>query len=83
MVQPSGGGAVLCMKNALDGINVPVNYVNVHGTSTPVGDIRETRGAKNCIGDHIPTISSTKSLTGHSLGNRCTRIHIFYFNDEK
>lgn len=73
MVQPSGEGAVRCMKNALDGINVPVNYVNVHGTSTPVGDIRELEALKTVFGDHIPTISSTKSLTGHSLG--ATGVH--------
>ena len=73
MVQPSGEGAVRCMKYALDGINVPVNYVNVHGTSTPVGDIRELEALKTVFGDHIPTISSTKSLTGHSLG--ATGVH--------
>ena len=84
MVQPSGEGAVRCMKNALDGINVPVNYVNVHGTSTPVGDIRELEALKTVFGDHIPTISSTKSLTGHSLGATGVHRSIYsIFNDEK
>ena len=73
MVQPSGEGAVRCMKIATDGLNVPVDYVNVHGTSTPVGDIREIEALKEVFGDHIPTISSTKSLTGHSLG--ATGVH--------
>lgn len=73
MVQPSGEGAVRCMKIATDALNVPVDYVNVHGTSTPVGDIREIEALKEVFGDHIPTISSTKSLTGHSLG--ATGVH--------
>ncbi len=73
MVQPSGEGAVRCMKIATDGLNVPVDYVNVHGTSTPVGDIREIEALKEVFGDHMPTISSTKSLTGHSLG--ATGVH--------
>ena len=73
MVQPSGEGAVRCMKIAIRGISVPVDYVNVHGTSTPVGDIREIEALKEVFGDTIPTISSTKSLTGHSLG--ATGVH--------
>jgi len=73
MVQPSGEGAVRCMKIATDGLNVPVDYVNVHGTSTPVGDIREIEALKEVFGDRMPTISSTKSLTGHSLG--ATGVH--------
>ncbi len=73
MVQPSGEGAVRCMKIATDALNVPVDYVNVHGTSTPVGDIREIEALKEVFGDHMPTISSTKSLTGHSLG--ATGVH--------
>ena len=73
MVQPSGEGAVRCMKQAIDGLNAPVGYINVHGTSTPVGDIRELEAIREVFGDHIPPISSTKSLTGHSLG--ATGVH--------
>jgi 3-oxoacyl-[acyl-carrier-protein] synthase-1 len=73
MVQPSGEGAVRCMKRALDGLNMPVGYINAHGTSTPVGDIRELEAIRAVFGDHIPPISSTKSLTGHSLG--ATGVH--------
>jgi 3-oxoacyl-[acyl-carrier-protein] synthase-1 len=73
MVQPSGDGAVRCMKQALDGRNLPVAYINVHGTSTPVGDIKELESIRAVFGDHIPAISSTKSLTGHSLG--ATGVH--------
>ena len=73
MVQPSGEGAARCMKNATSGLNIPVNYVNVHGTSTPVGDIKELEALKTVFGDHMPTISSTKSLAGHSLG--ATGVH--------
>ena len=73
MVQPSGEGAVRCMKQALDGLNLPVGYINVHGTSTPVGDIKELEAIREVFGEHIPAISSTKSLTGHSLG--ATGVH--------
>ncbi len=73
MVQPSGEGAARCMRNATSGLNIPVNYVNVHGTSTPVGDIKELEALKTVFGDHMPIISSTKSLTGHSLG--ATGVH--------
>ena len=73
MVQPSGEGAARCMKLATDGLNVPVNYINVHGTSTPVGDIKELEALREVFGEHVPTISSTKSLTGHSLG--ATGVH--------
>ncbi|MBO42335.1 MAG: beta-ketoacyl-[acyl-carrier-protein] synthase I [Rhodospirillaceae bacterium] len=73
MVQPSGEGAVRCMKIAIGGISEPVDYVNVHGTSTPVGDIKEIEALKEVFGDDMPTISSTKSLTGHSLG--ATGVH--------
>lgn len=68
MVQPSGEGAVRCMKMALAGLNDPVGYINAHGTSTPVGDIREIEAVREVFGDAIPPISSTKSLTGHSQG---------------
>jgi 3-oxoacyl-[acyl-carrier-protein] synthase-1 len=73
MVQPSGEGAARCMRQALDGLNMPVGYINVHGTSTPVGDIRELEAIREVFGDHIPPLSSTKSLTGHSLG--ATGVH--------
>jgi 3-oxoacyl-[acyl-carrier-protein] synthase-1 len=73
MVQPSGEGAARCMKLALDGLNMPVGYINVHGTSTPVGDIKELEAIREVFGDHIPPLSSTKSLTGHSLG--ATGVH--------
>jgi 3-oxoacyl-[acyl-carrier-protein] synthase-1 len=73
MVQPSGEGAARCMRQALDGLNMPVGYINVHGTSTPVGDIRELEAIRAVFGDHIPPLSSTKSLTGHSLG--ATGVH--------
>ncbi len=68
MVQPSGEGAMRCMKLALSGLNVPVGYINTHGTSTPAGDIVELKAIREVFGDHVPAISSTKSLTGHSLG---------------
>ena len=66
MVQPSGEGAVRCMLMATQGR--PVDYINAHGTSTPVGDMIELKGIKEVFGDKIPPTSSTKSLTGHSLG---------------
>ena len=73
MVQPSGEGAARCMRQALDGLNMPVGYINVHGTSTPVGDIKELEAIREVFGEHIPPLSSTKSLTGHSLG--ATGVH--------
>ncbi len=68
MVQPSGEGAVRCMKLALEGVEGPVDYINAHGTSTPVGDTKELEAIGEVFGDRIPKISSTKSLTGHALG---------------
>ncbi len=70
MVQPSGEGAVRCMKMAMDGLDVPVDYINTHGTSTPIGDIKELEAIREVFADRnrIPFFSSTKSLTGHSLG---------------
>lgn len=68
MVQPSGEGAVRCMRQALEGVDSPVDYINAHGTSTPVGDIKELEAITEVFGSEIPTISSTKSLTGHALG---------------
>ncbi len=68
MVAPSGEGAVRCMKIALQGIDTYVDYINVHGTSTPVGDLKELEAIREVFGNKIPAISSTKAMTGHSLG---------------
>ena len=68
MVAPSGEGAVRCMQQALATINGEVDYINAHGTSTPAGDLPELRAMKETFADRLPKISSTKSLTGHSLG---------------
>ncbi|WP_430462262.1 beta-ketoacyl-ACP synthase I [Thalassolituus sp. LLYu03] len=69
MVAPSGEGAVRCMQDALAMAGNPtIDYLNTHGTSTPAGDITELRAVGQAFGDKIPPISSTKSLTGHSLG---------------
>jgi 3-oxoacyl-[acyl-carrier-protein] synthase-1 len=68
MVQPSGEGAVRCMKLALDTVNDPIDYINTHGTSTPVGDTRELKALRDTFGDKVPPLASTKSLTGHALG---------------
>ena len=68
MVQPSGEGAVRCMQQAMESVVAPIDYINAHGTSTPVGDVRELEAIKTVFGDNVPPISSTKSLTGHSLG---------------
>jgi 3-oxoacyl-[acyl-carrier-protein] synthase I len=68
MVQPSGEGAARCMRQALEGVREPVGYLNTHGTSTPVGDIRELEAIRDVFGEQMPPISATKSLTGHALG---------------
>ena len=68
MVQPSGEGAVRCMRMALQGARHPVGYLNTHGTSTPIGDVKELEAIREVFGDASPPISSTKSLTGHALG---------------
>ena len=68
MVQPSGEGAARCMRQALASVERPINYVNTHGTSTPVGDVIELQAVRDVFGAEVPPISSTKSLTGHSLG---------------
>jgi len=78
MVAPSGVGAVACMRQALAGLNMReggggVDYVNTHGTSTPVGDMQEVRALREVFGAQVPPFSSTKSLTGHSLG--ATGVH--------
>ena len=68
MVAPSGEGAVRCMQLALQSIDQPVDYLNAHGTSTPAGDVTELRAITEVFGSDTPKISSTKSLSGHSLG---------------
>lgn len=68
MVAPSGEGAVRCMRQALETVDAPVDYINTHGTSTPVGDEKEIAAIREVFGDKMPHIASTKSLTGHSLG---------------
>jgi 3-oxoacyl-[acyl-carrier-protein] synthase-1 len=68
MVAPSGEGAVRCMKMALAGVKPPVDYINPHATSTPIGDLREIEAIREVFGAKSPPISATKSLTGHSLG---------------
>jgi 3-oxoacyl-[acyl-carrier-protein] synthase-1 len=68
MVAPSGEGAVRCMRQALATAHSPIDYVNPHATSTPIGDLREIEALRTVFGDKCPPISATKSLTGHSLG---------------
>ena len=68
MVSPSGEGAERCMKMAMETASGPIDYINTHGTSTPVGDLAELGAIRNTFGDNCPDISSTKSLSGHSLG---------------
>jgi 3-oxoacyl-[acyl-carrier-protein] synthase-1 len=68
MVAPSGEGAVRCMKMAMQGLDTPIDYLNTHGTSTPVGDAKELGAIREVFGDNSPSISATKAMTGHSLG---------------
>lgn len=68
MVQPSGEGAVRCMRQAMATVEGEIDYINTHGTSTPVGDTRELEALKTVFPEQMPMISSTKSLTGHALG---------------
>jgi len=68
MVAPSGEGAVAAMAQAIEGLDAPIDYINTHGTSTPVGDVPELHAIRKVFGDRIPPFSSTKSLTGHSQG---------------
>ena len=70
MVQPSGEGAERCMRMALSTVDIPVDYINTHGTSTPIGDVKELEALNTVFGDRnrIPQFNSTKSLSGHSLG---------------
>lgn len=68
MVAPSGEGAVRCMQMAMHGVDTPIDYLNSHGTSTPVGDVKELAAIREVFGDKGPAISATKAMTGHSLG---------------
>jgi len=68
MVAPSGEGAVRCMRMALNGVKAPVDYINPHATSTPIGDVKEIEAIREVFGERCPPIAATKSLTGHSLG---------------
>jgi len=68
MVAPSGEGAVRCMQQALAGVDAPIDYLNTHGTSTPLGDVVELQSVRAVFGDKVPPLSSTKALSGHSLG---------------
>ncbi|MFW3615104.1 beta-ketoacyl-ACP synthase I [Billgrantia antri] len=68
MVAPSGEGAVRCMRQAMATVDGKIDYINTHGTSTPVGDVAELKAIREVFGDTTPPMSSTKSLTGHSLG---------------
>lgn len=68
MVSPSGEGALRCMQLSSKGLDLPIDYINAHGTSTPAGDVVELKAIRAAFADELPKISSTKSLTGHSLG---------------
>jgi 3-oxoacyl-[acyl-carrier-protein] synthase-1 len=68
MVAPSGEGAARCMRQALATVDGPIDYLNTHGTSTPVGDVAELGAIREVFGASVPPFSSTKSLSGHSLG---------------
>jgi 3-oxoacyl-[acyl-carrier-protein] synthase-1 len=68
MVAPSGEGAARCMKMALASVKAPIDYINPHATSTPIGDVKEIEAIREVFGARVPPISATKSLTGHSLG---------------
>lgn len=77
MVAPSGEGAVRCMKMAMHGVDTPIDYLNSHGTSTPVGDVKELAAIREVFGDKSPAISATKAMTGHSLGAACVQEAIY------
>ena len=68
MVQPSGEGAIRCMQQAMATVDSKIDYINAHGTSTPVGDVKELEAISETFGSELPTVSSTKSLSGHALG---------------
>jgi 3-oxoacyl-[acyl-carrier-protein] synthase I len=77
MVAPSGEGAARCMRMALAGCTTPVDYLNTHGTATPLGDIIELVAAREALGTALPPLSSTKALTGHALGAASVHEAIF------
>ena len=68
MVAPSGEGAVRCMQQAMQDLDGPIDYINTHGTSTPVGDVKELWAIREVFGDSTPPLSATKAMTGHALG---------------
>jgi len=68
MVAPSGEGAMRCMRMAMEGVDTPIDYLNTHGTSTPVGDVKELGAIRAVFPDKTPAMSATKAMTGHSLG---------------
>jgi 3-oxoacyl-[acyl-carrier-protein] synthase-1 len=68
MVAPSGEGAVRCMQMAMQGVEGKIDYLNTHGTSTPVGDVQELKAIQEVFGEDSPAISATKAMTGHALG---------------
>ncbi len=68
MVAPSGEGAARCMQQAMQGLDKPIDYINTHGTSTPVGDVKELWAIREVFGDTTPPLSATKAMTGHALG---------------
>ena len=68
MVAPSGEGAVRCMQQAITQVDGPIDYINTHGTSTPLGDMAELNAMREVFGEAVPPFSSSKSLCGHSLG---------------
>ena len=80
MVAPSGEGAVRCMRMALADVKVPIDYINPHATSTPIGDLKEIEAIRNVFGpgEKCPPISATKSLTGHAQG--ATAVHEFIYS---
>ncbi len=68
MVAPSGEGAARCMRQAMANLDAPIDYINTHGTSTPVGDVKELEALRAVFGDQVPKLSATKAMTGHALG---------------
>ena len=83
MVAPSGEGAMRCMRLALENVKAPVDYINPHATSTPIGDIKEIEAIRAVFGGKCPLISATKSLTGHSLGAAGAQEAIYSHPDDE
>ena len=83
MVAPSGEGAVRCMQMALKSVKAPVDYINPHATSTPIGDVKEIEAIREVFGEQCPPIAATKSLTGHSLRGRRAGSDLFAADDEQ